>query len=399
MTKTGFMFFMLLVFCLGQVFAAPCGDVNSSGSIDIVDALLTAQHAVGLNPSNFDSASADVNGDSSINIVDALLIARFSVGLITSLPGCVETPVPTSVPTAIPTPVPTTTPASPPASGNNIYASPSGSLNNGGTSFSDALDIKTALERVSAGQTLLLQAGTYGISYSSGNRNTMFLTRSGSSSNLIRVEGYNGQAKLDFQCPEGDWVQDSWGFEVTGNYWYFKNIDITRAAYQGAYVMGSHNTFENCNSYDNRNTGLEINEGGAYTTVINCDAYNNYDPKKNGGMADGFAAKQEQGQGNKFIGCDAWGNSDDGYDNFDSPYKVIYENCTGNSNGTHDGNGNGFKLGGNDVTAHHELTNCVANNNRKHGFHANSNPGPIYLTNCSASGNGGNDFTGDFVIQ
>jgi endo-1,3-1,4-beta-glycanase ExoK len=59
------------------------GDVNKSGSIDIVDALLVAQYYVGLNPSNFDIGAADTNCNGSIDIVDALLIAQYSVGLIT----------------------------------------------------------------------------------------------------------------------------------------------------------------------------------------------------------------------------------------------------------------------------------------------------------------------------
>ncbi len=58
------------------------GDVNSSGSIDIVDALLTAQYYVGLNPSGFMAANADTNCSGSIDIVDALLIAQYYVGLI-----------------------------------------------------------------------------------------------------------------------------------------------------------------------------------------------------------------------------------------------------------------------------------------------------------------------------
>ncbi|MBN1696064.1 MAG: carbohydrate-binding domain-containing protein [Spirochaetales bacterium] len=72
------------------------GDVNASGSIDIVDALLTAQYYVGLNPANFQSAYADVDGNGSISIVDALLIAQYYVGLITEFPaGSVQTPEPT----------------------------------------------------------------------------------------------------------------------------------------------------------------------------------------------------------------------------------------------------------------------------------------------------------------
>jgi hypothetical protein len=58
------------------------GDVNSSGTIDIVDALLVAQYYVGLHPSGFVSANADVTNDGSIDIVDALRIAQCYVGLI-----------------------------------------------------------------------------------------------------------------------------------------------------------------------------------------------------------------------------------------------------------------------------------------------------------------------------
>jgi hypothetical protein len=47
-------------------------DVNNNGSVDIVDALLTAQHDVSLNPSGFNSGNADVNCDGFIDIMDAL---------------------------------------------------------------------------------------------------------------------------------------------------------------------------------------------------------------------------------------------------------------------------------------------------------------------------------------
>ncbi len=60
------------------------GDVNNSGTVDIVDALLVAQYYVGLNPSGFVASNADVNRDGSIDIVDALRIAQYYVGLIPS---------------------------------------------------------------------------------------------------------------------------------------------------------------------------------------------------------------------------------------------------------------------------------------------------------------------------
>lgn len=88
------------------------GDVNKSNTVDIIDALLVAQHYVGLNPSGFDASAADVNCDSAAGIVDALLIAQYYVGLISELQDCRPTPVPTLTPS--PTPEITTTPAQTP---------------------------------------------------------------------------------------------------------------------------------------------------------------------------------------------------------------------------------------------------------------------------------------------
>ena len=58
------------------------GDVNSDGTIDILDALRTAQYYVGLDPADFNPDVADTNCDESIDIIDALLIAQYYVGLI-----------------------------------------------------------------------------------------------------------------------------------------------------------------------------------------------------------------------------------------------------------------------------------------------------------------------------
>ncbi len=96
------MSFIITILCAQGTFAAALGDVNSNGTIDIVDALLVAQYYVGLNPANFDNTVADVNASAAIDIVDALLIAQFYVGLITSFQGA-TTATPTGAPTAIPT--------------------------------------------------------------------------------------------------------------------------------------------------------------------------------------------------------------------------------------------------------------------------------------------------------
>jgi hypothetical protein len=285
-----------------------------------------------------------------------------------------------------------------PGSGQTYYVSATGSSTGDGTSFDSPLDFVTARSLAAAGDTLLLEPGTYEIPYQEGAKNTIELSQTGAEGEPIRVvtDG-GGRAEFDFSFPEQAWVQDSVGFLVTGSYWYFCNVDVTRAGYQGVYVTGEHNTFENCTFHDNRNTGLEINEGGAYTTVINSDAYRNYDPKKFGGMADGFGPKQTQGPGNRFIGCRAWENSDDGFDAFDSPETVTFERCSAFRNGVDvwqyggfDGNGNGFKVGGNMAQANHRLTFCTAFENVVKGFDQNNNSGGITIYNSTAYENGTN---------
>ncbi|MDW6001301.1 right-handed parallel beta-helix repeat-containing protein [Vibrio mangrovi] len=276
------------------------------------------------------------------------------------------------------------------------YVTPNGSPNNSGSSFSSPLDYATALEKVRGGEMVLLQPGTYSVAYRAGNKNTIRLSRSGSNGAPIYVVAADcGRAVFDFSFPQGQWVQNSYGFYMTGDYWYLKGIEVTRAGYQGVYVTGSHNTFENSAFHHNRNSGLEINKGGSYTSVINSDSYRNYDPKKNGGMADGFASKQEQGPGNYFFGCRAWDNSDDGFDTYDSPETVTIEYSWAFQNGidywndsNFSGNGNGFKLGGKKALENNRITHSVAFGNVNKGFDQNSNTGGITLINNFSYHNG-----------
>ena len=277
-----------------------------------------------------------------------------------------------------------------------LHVTPTAPGNGAGTSFSAPMSFSAALAAVSAGQMILLQPGKYAVAYKAGAKNTLALSKSGTASaNIYMVAANCGKAVIDFSFPTGAWVQDSFGFALSGSYWYFKGIEVTRAGYQGVYVTGKNNTFENCAFYDNRNTGLEINKGGANTTVLNSDAYRNYDPKKNGSMADGFGPKQTQGPGNRFIGCRAWENSDDGFDMFDSPQVVVVERSWAFRNGINHwndsafaGNGNGFKLGGNAVVARNRITQSVAFGHPGKGFDQNNNAGGLTVINNTSYKNG-----------
>ncbi len=62
--------------------AYPNCDVNLNGRVDIGDALLVAQHVVGLTTlTGLSLQEADCNGSGTVTISDALLIAQQVVGL------------------------------------------------------------------------------------------------------------------------------------------------------------------------------------------------------------------------------------------------------------------------------------------------------------------------------
>lgn len=290
-----------------------------------------------------------------------------------------------------------------PVAAATYWTSPTGKSGNAGTQAAP-YDLATGIKKLVAGDSLLLEKGTYSIAYTAGAKNSLVCAVKATQAAPIVVRCPVGRAVLDFGFPEDTYVQDSYGISLTGSWWTFERLDVTRAGYQGTYVTGDRNTFDNCRFYLNRNSGVEVNKGGSNTLLRNVDSYDNYDPKKTGTMADGFAIKQTMGAGNKLVGCRAWGNSDDGYDTYDSPEFVTLDSCWAATSGWYHGNpndsrsntamnGNGFKIGGLAQVQRNVLKNCVAFGNKARGFDQNSNTGGMTLINCTSYKNGTQNYS------
>jgi hypothetical protein len=257
------------------------------------------------------------------------------------------------------------------------------------------------------GDTILVHGGTFKLAA------TLQLTNSGTAAAPIKIWAAPGeQPVLSF---EGWWPEDekvralSRGIFLGGNWWHLKGLEICHAPDNGIKVEGSHNIIEHCVLHHNGDTGLQIglakksvNDGSKAATnlVLNCDSFRNFDPKTKGENADGFACKLYPGSGNRFDGCRAWENADDGWDLFMTTYAVTIENCWAWHNGDsslfsatngYNGDGNGFKLGGQNRPACHLVRNSIAfENPRGNGFEDNNNDAAITLYNCTAWGNGCN---------
>ena len=274
-----------------------------------------------------------------------------------------------------------------------IYVAPWGDDQNPGT-FDLPFRSLTKAVSVSGPDTLIyMRGGVY------NDSTTHTLNKSGTADHYIKVWAYPGETPiLDFSNQPVS--TSSRGIRITHNYWHLKGLIIRNAKDNGIYIQSYYNIVENCILYNNNDTGIQISNGGSYNLVLNCDSYMNFDPLTYGENADGFAAKLGIGPGNVFRGCRAWNNSDDGYDTYEASDTVLIDQCWAFRNGYNiwginpfDGDGNGFKLGGNYYADPHKIIRSVAFDNPGKGFDQNNNTAGVTLYNNTAWGNGSRNFS------
>ncbi|KAG8696331.1 hypothetical protein FRC09_008576 [Ceratobasidium sp. 395] len=280
-----------------------------------------------------------------------------------------------------------------------LYVSPSGSDSAAGTLAAPFLTIQKAVNTAVAGDTIYLRAGTYAPTAS------IQFTKSGTSSAKYTITNYQSEkvvidgeglpytpAELNGSIPE-----TSRGiFHITGSYWRFIGLELTNGPY-GTYSRdASNNYYERIVSHDNYETGIQIQGAASNNQVINCDSYNNRDPRKNGESADGIGIKEGSGTGNLIRGSRFWNNVDDGLDFWEFLSPVTVENSYSWGNGFNRwnfpdfaGDGNGFKLGGGakDTAVPHVVRNNIAWNNAAGGFVDNTQPGNMVVSRNTAWNN------------
>lgn len=261
------------------------------------------------------------------------------------------------------------------------YVSTSGSDSNSGTSKSKPFKtLSKALSKANAGTTIFLLKGTYKYS------NTFKLKKNGTSNAPIKILNYSGHKPVvDFSGQP--YADSSRGFQITGDYWIIAGITIKNAGDNGIFISGNHNRVQDCSISNCGDTGLQMSKGASYNRITRVTSTYNFDNKTNGENADGFAAKLSIGPGNVFENCTALHNSDDGFDFYSAGHAVKVYNCEASYNGVGDGNGQGFKVGGNYTTDNHYLEGCVSTGNRSRGYDQNNNKGHITLVNCTGTSN------------
>ena len=313
------------------------------------------------------------------------------------------------------------------------YASPSGAGD--GSSYSSPTTFAAGVALLqNPGDTLYLLGGTYEFT------DKFSINKQGSAAKRIVISGYPGERViLDFHRVS----YGTRGITVHANslYVHIKDLSIAWSGKNNLYNEGSYCLFERLDIYGSADTGCQMKKGGN-NLIVNVDSHDNFDYQTMsgaqanfGGNADGFADKQFSGAGNHYIGCRAWNNSDDGWDFFqrESSSNTIIENCICYQNGpafydmsanpralTTDrawfdskvgtsmtdrygntitisldrypcqGNGNGFKMGGQYTNHKILIHHCLAVANTARGFDQNNNGGTMWVYNNTGCENGYN---------
>lgn len=279
---------------------------------------------------------------------------------------------------------------------NAFSATPSASapVDPDATVVNSASALLSAIASASAGDTIYLRGGTYAFG------DPIDLDQSGTASSPITLSKYPGDSRPRLNFSAMSESGSNRGIELRGSYWTIYGIDVEYAGDNGMHITGSYNTVEFATFSHNADTGLQLDSGASHNLIKNVDSFYNADSSLEN--ADGFAAKLGVGDGNKFYGCRAWNNLDDGYDGYlrgADNVTTTYENSWAIRNGYQEngsasgGDGNGFKTGGSDdKTLKHNAVyiNAIAAGNAVDGFDHNSNRGDITIYNSIGYANGRN---------
>jgi hypothetical protein len=287
------------------------------------------------------------------------------------------------------------------------YASPTGNDTNTGAITSPFFSLNKAWTVLAPGDTLYLRGGTYAYT---AQVQGYCVGINGTAARPVRIWAYPGEHPILTMTNSYVNNQQHWrgGVYFSGEYCHWKGLTFSGFYRPDAAFIwsGLYATDVNFDTFEDlvfsANGGAFIIDGNSKgNLILNCDSYGNWDYPTSGGNADGFGCNyisaNDPSHPNVYRGCRAWWNGDDGFDGWAGNGLIVYEQCWSWYNGyyrdtfTPAGNGEGFKLGGNNSGLTGQTLrvyrNCVSAWNRQHGFDQNGYPGNAQLFNCSSYGN------------
>jgi hypothetical protein len=305
----------------------------------------------------------------------------------------------------------------------NFYVSLKGNDSNTGAIDKPFKTIEKAFSVAGNTALIYIRGGVYPLKDLNLQYAIKFSGKNGLDSvNKIKIWAYPGE-RVIIDCKGMNYKNDGlFGIYIASNNIHIKGFDVINlpqfknSSGQGYYNVGilikaNNVLLENCSAHDCQGTGINLGGSCSGTFVLNCDAYNNYDPYTYssdgtpypGGNADGFHITVNGLNSKQYLkGCRSWNNSDDGYDFFNTDGYVCIDSCWAfhngylpDSNTQSGGDGSGIKLGA--TTSSYAILkktikNCVSAYNKAEGFTQNNGRVVMHLYNNTAYKNGGIQF-------
>lgn len=289
-----------------------------------------------------------------------------------------------------------------PDAGTIHFVSLDGDDSNAGTEEAPFRTLQHAISQVRRGEVIVVRGGVYHES------STITFQNNGLPDQIITLTAYPGEVPI-FDFSDAPQVSNQHGFRINTSFWHVIGLTVRNAGHNGIRMDGSYNILEQMTAYGNDDSGIHMAGSASNNLVLNSDSFRNFNQSPRttrlGNNADGFSAKFDQlGPNNRFVGCRSWENSDDGYDFWRAPNTIVVENSWAFRNGdpavfgnppNFEGNGNGFKLGGDYVHTPHIVRRSLAFENfgstgNAKGFDNNNNHGAMTLEHNTAYNNGRN---------
>jgi hypothetical protein len=267
-----------------------------------------------------------------------------------------------------------------------LYVAPDGDEGNVGSQTAPLASLSTALSRAVPGTTVRLRGGTYrpnrtvGAQGLAGTADEPVVVEADPDSDERPVFDFAGATVGGMRFSDCHWLE-------------MRGFGVQNAPSRGLFVeRGSSDVLVEDVSVWASGGDPDASGIGVFVldsrevTLRRVTSQNNYDPSSGGNNADGIGV--ERSPGTLVDSCVARGNSDDGFDLWQTTETTL-RHCWSYDNGydpdgSEAGDGDGFKLGGGDASGANVVRRCVAFDNRVRGFDDNGTTRPVTLYNCTA---------------